>query len=896
MPLNCCSTARNFDQVVNEENHNHHSATGTFTINEKQAASYAPDTQLEPYHIDIYAKFDTDSCSKKRFELRVIQHIVCNFEASTIVFNGFQFHNLAVRDLSNDVAIQWTYNGELIQVKYERDLKRGEKRQLEFTYIVDSPLSSIAWNDPTTTDLVPNVNLGKYAVTDHETERARFWLACIDYPVVRTSINFYFTIPSDWDAYANGKFGNETAGDNNTKTVEWNNTFPCPSYLICFAVGELLIAKDEDVTTDDGTTLPIGYIAPRGTNEEDLRLTFSKTRSIIKFLENKVGVPFPKFEKYYQVIAPRVGGAMENISLVSWDNLFLLDQNYAREWKVTTDIVVLHECAHSYFGDALVIRHFEHAWLKESFAKFFEKTWAGHEYGHTEMTYELYIQMTNYMQEADNDYVRPIVTNRYDSSWDMFDRHLYPGGAWRLHMLLNLLGEKVFWEGVKNYVQQYSTKIVETVDFQRSLEAVYGRNLTKFFEQWIYGCGYPKLDVDYKYDLNKKRVIITAKQTQIDDKKRIDYFDFELNVKVVFENEEKDGVLVFSEGKDAVVTLNDVPGEPQLIRFDPNQQVLFKINDTFNPGPKILLNTLRNSPDIFNRILAAKQFIKYHSSTSGPLSDDLIQAIKSEKFYGIRAQIAHALSANKTANTARVLTWMIENETEPLALLQVMKASSSFRDSAVKKSVLEFLKRSEKELLPYISHANALQALAAQRTDGPEEERQFVDLILKHIDEDKQFGYPVVKKLGYAGLASFSQSKYVYEELLKRVKSEKRQECLAPILSSLGSIAATLTDNEKRQCVKLLLEYTRSSEDDVKSAAIRGLVTLQDKSALPALEVSRTLFAAQYQPWVRKQINQLKEAKKESDDVSSLKKQVDTLEQTLRKLQQQLDDLQNAQK
>jgi aminopeptidase N len=59
-------------------------------------------------------------------------------------------------------------------------------------------------------------------------------------------------------------------------------------------------------------------------------------------------------------MAPWVGGAMENISLVTWDSVFLLDKKLAVEWKWLVDSIVLHECAHSYFGDALVIRHFEH--------------------------------------------------------------------------------------------------------------------------------------------------------------------------------------------------------------------------------------------------------------------------------------------------------------------------------------------------------------------------------------------------------------------------------------------------------------------------------------------------------------------------------------------------------
>lgn len=74
----------------------------------------------------------------------------------------------------------------------------------------------------------------------------------------------------------------------------------------------------------------------------------------------------------------------------------------------------------------------------------------------------------------------------YNSSWDLFDQHLYPGGAWRIHMLRGLLGDEAFWKGVRSYVRDYHTSLVETVDFQRALERPTGRNLTKFFDQVMY--------------------------------------------------------------------------------------------------------------------------------------------------------------------------------------------------------------------------------------------------------------------------------------------------------------------------------------------------------------------------------------------------------------------------
>ena len=51
-----------------------------------------------------------------------------------------------------------------------------------------------------------------------------------------------------------------------------------------------------------------------------------------------------------------------------------------------------------------------------------------------------------YFDEADGSYKRPLVTREYNSSWDLYDYHLYPGGAARIHTLRRTLGDEAFWK------------------------------------------------------------------------------------------------------------------------------------------------------------------------------------------------------------------------------------------------------------------------------------------------------------------------------------------------------------------------------------------------------------------------------------------------------------------
>ena len=75
--------------------------------------------------------------------------------------------------------------------------------------------------------------------------------------------------------------------------------------------------------------MPIAYFAPRAFSEDNLRRSFGRTGRMLDWMTRKLDMPFP-FPKYYQVAATGAGGAMENISLVVWDDRFVLDATLAR--------------------------------------------------------------------------------------------------------------------------------------------------------------------------------------------------------------------------------------------------------------------------------------------------------------------------------------------------------------------------------------------------------------------------------------------------------------------------------------------------------------------------------------------------------------------------------------
>jgi len=285
-------------------------------------------------------------------------------------------------------------------------------------------------------------------------------------------------------------------------------------------------------------------------------------------------------------------------------------------------------------------------------------------------------QATSYMHEVDSSYARPIVTRTYNSSWMMFDAHLYPGGSWRLHMLRTLLGDAAFWRGVQAYVATYLGKVVETEQFRQCLEEASGRNLHRFFDEWIYGKGYPVLSVEYEHNTENHTVKLTVSQTQ-----PADHTTFSIAVPISIAVELADGkttrtidVVVdltepHHQRKGITVVALPADSKPKTVKVDPDMTLLLSLGE-FNPGEDILTNTLNDTStsDVVSRVRAIASLAKTGTSTA---IEAIRKAAKSEPFFGVRIKAAEALAAMQSNFALQVLAELLDNEQDPMALWEI---------------------------------------------------------------------------------------------------------------------------------------------------------------------------------------------------------------------------------
>ena len=74
---------------------------------------------------------------------------------------------------------------------------------------------------------------------------------------------------------------------------------------------------------------------------------------------------------------------------------------------------------------------------------------------------------------------------------------VYNKGALSMHMLRLLLGDEVFFRGLRRFYTTWRFRKAGTEDLKKAFEAESGRSLDRYFARWIYGSSLPRLKFSY---------------------------------------------------------------------------------------------------------------------------------------------------------------------------------------------------------------------------------------------------------------------------------------------------------------------------------------------------------------------------------------------------------------
>lgn len=296
------------------------------------------------------------------------------------------------------------------------------------------------------------------------------------------SIDIIITHPSRFIASSNGSDISRVVIDT-MATTHFRHRYPIASYLVAMAITNYWV-WDDTVQVNNKSYRFMTYAYPEAVGYYAAQVIYAK--NAFRTFSRLFGeYPFAK-EKYAQTQWGWPGG-MEHQT-----NSFIRNNAPA---------ISAHEAGHQWFGDRVTCGSWGHIWLNEGFAHYASGLYTAE---HHPIQYYLgFIRETlinSTMAPGGSVYVTDTtnVSNIFDG------RLIYNKGAFVVHMLRGVLGDSLFYKGVRQYLSdpKVSYGFATTEDLQRNLEQVSGRNLSTFFQKWVYGEGYANYHAEWSQNNN----------------------------------------------------------------------------------------------------------------------------------------------------------------------------------------------------------------------------------------------------------------------------------------------------------------------------------------------------------------------------------------------------------
>jgi aminopeptidase N len=348
-----------------------------------------------------------------------------------------------------------------------------------------------------------------------EPNYASTWFPCNDMPSDKAYLDIYLTNDTSYVSASNGILV-DTLTNGSRRTYHWKTLYPISTYLVCLYSSVYSNFSDQYVSQDKKDTMQVEYYAFPG-DLKNAKIDFKGHVGMIDFFSKTFGeYPFIK-EKYGVAEFLWQIGAMEHQTLTG------IGSNFVSGRRFFTDIYV-HELAHQWFGDAVGPETWKDIWLNEGFATYSEALYMEHLAGEKALR-------STMMGKFDDNFSGTV----YNPGDDMFGSVVYDKGAWALHMLRWEIGDKAFFNSLRNYFEKYKYKNASTEDFKKICEETSGKNLVQFFKQWIYeGDNVPRIGYRWgEKNETDSTYTITLKLKEIQK----GYSDYDLPIEFLLKSE-----------------------------------------------------------------------------------------------------------------------------------------------------------------------------------------------------------------------------------------------------------------------------------------------------------------------------------------------------------------------
>jgi len=387
----------------------------------------------------------------------------------------------AVKD--GQASAPFVHRGDKVHITLASPPAAGETRQFEISYM-GVPRDGLI--------ISKNRHGDRTFFSDNWPDRAHHWMPCVDQPADKASVEFIVTAPAHYRVVSNGLLQEEKETGKGLRRTHWKEDMPIPTKVMVIGAARFAVARVDSAYHVPVTAWVYPQDSARGVYD------YALADDCLRYFEALIG-PFP-YRKLANVQSTTIFGGMENASAI-----------FYAENSVTgtrsSESLIAHEVAHQWFGNTATEKTFSHLWLSEGFASYLTDMYFEQKYGVDSFRKRLAgsrLQVARFAARSK----QPVVDST-TAYMDLLNANSYQKGAWILHMLRGTVGDTAFRQILRRYYAEYKGGNADSRDFQRVAEAVWGRSLQGFFDQWLYQPGIPQLQVRKTIDGDEVKIRIS---------------------------------------------------------------------------------------------------------------------------------------------------------------------------------------------------------------------------------------------------------------------------------------------------------------------------------------------------------------------------------------------------
>ncbi|XP_056604573.1 leukotriene A-4 hydrolase [Triplophysa dalaica] len=421
-------------------------------------SSFSSPSKCATKHLNVTYHVDFDRRVLKGKLALTVEVLEDKFSSLTLDSKNLKIFKVCANGQAAKFALgaQHRFKGSPLEITLPFELSRGQHVIVEIDYETSPSATALQW-------LTPAQTAGKahpYLFSQCQAAHCRTMLPCQDTPSIKHTYYAQVSVPKELVALMSAlRDGQEADPSDNTRIIyRFRQPVPMPSYLIAIVVGAL---ESREIGPRTRVWSEKEFV-------DRAAFEFSETETMLKTAENLAG-PYVWGQYDVLVLPPSFPyGGMENPCLT-----FITPTVLAGDRSLAG--VIAHEISHSWTGNLVTNKTWEHFWLNEGHTVYLERMIA--RCMETEQLRQFKgIGGWKELQESVNHFgansaLTNLVPNLEEVDTDeAFSSVPYEKGYALLYHLEELLGgPEVFMGFVKSYIQLFAYSSVTTEEWKNYL-------------------------------------------------------------------------------------------------------------------------------------------------------------------------------------------------------------------------------------------------------------------------------------------------------------------------------------------------------------------------------------------------------------------------------------------